>query len=44
MDHYNTLLLDMDNIKNNEKTTNRKSNIDIKLLNSFLMNEISLMK
>jgi len=38
-DHYSTILIDTENIKNKEEITNIKSFINIKLLKSFLMKE-----
>jgi len=38
-DHYSILLIGTDNIKNNQEANNIKLNINIKLFNSFLINE-----
>jgi len=38
-DHYGTILIDNENIKNKEEITNIKSYINIKLLKSFLIKE-----
>lgn len=40
-DHYCIMLLDKDNTTNNEEINNIKSNINIKLLNYFLIKEKS---